>query len=261
MQTPFTHKQTDGGCSAQSRTRREPSLQHTSNSPNCLLIFSLGSTPVSLEEGYYHLEALYTSSLWTLLSHFPWAGSHFRFASWASAPGLIPAPEPSSMSERAGWSRGTLQCALAQVVLGKVLPDFCKEVESDSIKAEWWQSCDFQLLLMFVSWWVACLRIFLMLVVLARSYILVALPILLFRILQYLWLKILLFLDPRRTPKTETNQLDNCLLLSVRTQNETSGLVFSVLFIFQWKHIAVWYKTMVQSLGNPVFQFFLCIII
>ena len=143
------------GCSAQSRTRRDPSLQHTSNSPNRLLIFSLGSIPVSLKEGSYHLEALYASSFQTLLSHFPWAGSHFRFASWDSAPGLIPAHEPSFMSEWAGWSCGTLQCALMQVVLGKVLPDFCREVQSDSVKAEWWQSSDFQLLLMFISWWVS----------------------------------------------------------------------------------------------------------
>ncbi|KAM6071636.1 uncharacterized protein LJ206_010095 [Theristicus caerulescens] len=38
-----------------------------------------------------------------------------------------------------------------KVVLGKVLPDFCKEVESDSVKAERWQNSDFQLLLMFIS--------------------------------------------------------------------------------------------------------------
>jgi len=142
VQTPFSHLQKNRGCSAQSRTRREPSLWHTANSPNHPLISSLGSIPISLGEGYYHLEALYASSFQTLLYHFPWAGSHFRFASWDLAPGLIPAPEPSFMSEWAGWSRGTLQCALTQVVLGKLLPDFCKEVESDRVKAEWWQSSE-----------------------------------------------------------------------------------------------------------------------
>ncbi|XP_057221030.1 recombining binding protein suppressor of hairless isoform X1 [Malurus melanocephalus] len=39
-----------------------------------------------------------------------------------------------------------------QELFGEVLPDFCKEVERDSVKAEWWQSSDFQFLLMFISW-------------------------------------------------------------------------------------------------------------
>lgn len=155
-------------------------------SPNGLLIFSLGSITSSLkEEGYYHLEALYASSFQTLPSHFPWAGSHFRFASWDSAPGLIPAPEPSFVSERAGYSRGTLQCALTQVVLGEVLLDFCKEVGSDSGKAVIFSSfwC------LYPGEWVACLRIFLVLVAVARSDIIFALPMP-FVLNLYLWLKI-----------------------------------------------------------------------
>lgn len=69
---------------------------------NHLLIFSLGSIRVPLKEGYYCLEVFYASSFQTLLSHFPPAGSHFRFASWDLALGPIPAPDPSSFV-RVSW--------------------------------------------------------------------------------------------------------------------------------------------------------------
>lgn len=143
------------GSSQPTTWQEENHPSNTSQAVQTVLIYCLGSIPISLKEGYYHLEALYASSFQTLLSHFPWAGSHLRFASWDSAPGLIPASGRRFMSEWAGWSRGTLQCALMHMVLGKVLLDFCKEVESGSLKAEWWQSSDFQLLLMFISWWVS----------------------------------------------------------------------------------------------------------
>lgn len=154
-----THQQRNGGCSAQpspvpNKERIIPPVHLKQSTP------SVGPQPSQ----YFYFskgglltfaKSLHTRSFQTLLSHFPWAGNHFRCASWDSAPGLIPAPMRSFMSQWAGWSCGTLQRALMQVVLGKVLPDFCKEVESNSVRADWWQTSDFQFLLMFMSWWVS----------------------------------------------------------------------------------------------------------